>query len=167
MHESTGRPKVHRWSVWWPMDSLGFTENLLKWKWLDDSEDALIKCPLCLSKTRTTFGPFWAFFDWLHGLSRLLIGGLPRTETDNPTINHSWSVRRAKILNFLQHWINRQILIHSSFKQVQKSGSAFYQDVRRYWFYQKRLLSQCARLLFQHFHCQNMELIKQIVWSFH
>ena len=52
---------------------------------------------------RAPFGPFWPFFYWLHGLSRLLIGGLPRTETDHPTINHRWSVRRVRILHFLQH----------------------------------------------------------------
>ena len=34
-----------------------------------------IKCPLCLSKMQTLL----VHFDWLHGLSRLLIGGLPRT----------------------------------------------------------------------------------------
>ena len=62
-----------------------------------------IKCPLCLSKMRIPFGPFWPFFYWLHGLSTLLIGGLPRTETDHQTINHRWSVRRARILHFLQH----------------------------------------------------------------
>ena len=62
-----------------------------------------IKCPLWLSKIRTPFGPFDHFFHWLHGLSRLLIGGLPRTETEHPTINHRWSVRRARILHFLQH----------------------------------------------------------------
>ena len=35
--------------------------------------------------------PVWSIltiFDWLHGLSRLSIDGLPRTETDHPTINH-------------------------------------------------------------------------------
>ena len=32
----------HRWSVWRPMDSLGFTENVSEWKWTDDSTDALV-----------------------------------------------------------------------------------------------------------------------------
>ena len=59
-----------------------------------------IKCPLCLGKMQTPVGPFWSFFDWLHGLGRLLIGGLPRNETDHPTINHRWSVRRARFFAF-------------------------------------------------------------------
>ena len=101
-----GDPKsYHRWSVWRPMDSLGFAENVSGWKWTNDSTDLCtdIKCSLCLSKMRAPFGPFWQFFYWLHGLSRLLIGRLPRTETDHPTINHRWSVRRARILHLLQH----------------------------------------------------------------
>ena len=35
--------------------------------------------------------PVWSsltIFDWLHGVSRLLIDGLLRTETDHPTIHH-------------------------------------------------------------------------------
>ena len=42
----TNRPgdpwSYHRWSVWRPMDSLGFTENVSEWKCIDDSTDALI-----------------------------------------------------------------------------------------------------------------------------
>ena len=99
-----GDPRsCHRWSDWRPMDSLGFAENVLEWKWRDDSTDslisnvhsALVKCGhVCYTLT---------IIDWLHGLSRLLIDGLPRTETDHPTINHRWSVRRARILHFLQY----------------------------------------------------------------
>ena len=77
-----------------------------------------IKCPMCPSKMRTTFGPFWPYFYWFHGLSRLSIGGLPRTETDHPNFNHRWSVRQAKILHFLQHWYKKDItplLMHWSY----------------------------------------------------
>ena len=94
----------HRWSVWRPMDSLGIAENVFGMK-----VDRLfhrctdIKRPLCLNKMQSLFGPFWSLFYWLHGLSRLMIVGLPRTETDHPTINHKWFVRRARILHFLQH----------------------------------------------------------------
>ena len=38
-----GDPRsYHRWSVWRPMDALGFAENVSEWKWTDDSTDALI-----------------------------------------------------------------------------------------------------------------------------
>ena len=84
-----GDPRsYHRWSVWRPKDSLGFTENVSDWKRSDDSTDALISnvhCALVKCGPRLTH---LTIFDWLHGLSRLLIGGLPRTETDHPTINH-------------------------------------------------------------------------------
>ena len=59
-----------------------------------------IKFPLCLSKMRTALVHFNHCY-WLHGLSRLLIGGLLWTETGYPTINHRWSIRRARILHFL------------------------------------------------------------------
>ena len=99
-----GDPRsYHRWSVWWPMDSLGFAENVSWWKWTDHSTDALISnVPGALVKCGPRFVHL-TIFDWLHGLGRLLIGGLPRTETDHPTINHRWSVKRARILHFLQH----------------------------------------------------------------
>ena len=95
-----GDPRsYYRLSVWRPMDSLGFAENVLEWKWTDDSTDALTLNVYCaLVKCRPCLVHFWAFFDWLHGLSRILIGGLPRTETDHPNINHG-------ILHFLQHCV--------------------------------------------------------------
>ena len=106
-----GDPRsYHRWSIWRPTDSLGFTENVSEWKWTDDSTDALIKCPFCLSKIRTPFDPFW-LVAWSQ---QIIDGGLPRTETDLPTINHRWSVRRAGILHFLQHcWCKKILTIWS------------------------------------------------------
>ena len=105
-----GDPRsFHRWSVWRPMDSLGFAENVSQWNWTDHSTDALISN---IHGASVKCGPrfvHWTIFDWLHGLNRLLIGGLPRTETDHPTINHRCSVKRARILHFLQHWI--QVLL--------------------------------------------------------
>ena len=83
------------------MDSSGFTENVSEWKWTDNATDALISNVHC--DNADPVWSIWPFFYWLHGLSRLLIGGLPRTETEHPTINHRWSVRRARILYFLQH----------------------------------------------------------------
>ena len=70
------------------MDSSSFTENVLEWKWTDESTDALIsnfhfasvKCGQRLVHFNHCY--------WLLGLSRLLIGGLPRTETGHPPINH-------------------------------------------------------------------------------
>ena len=96
-----GDPRsYHRWSIWRQMYSLGFAENVSEWKSTDDSTDALIwNVHFALVKC----GPYLVHFEWLHGLNRFLIGGLPRTETDHPTINHRWSVRRARILPFLQH----------------------------------------------------------------
>ena len=95
-----GDPRsYHSWSVWRPMDYLGFCRKCFVMKVERRFYRCTdIKCPLCLSKMRTLFGPFWPFFYWLHGLSRLLI--------DHPTINHRWSVRRARILHFLQHCIS-------------------------------------------------------------
>ena len=106
-----GDPRsYHKWSVWWPMDSLRFAENVSEWKWTDDSTDALISIfHWSLVKCRPRLVHFDHFY-WLHGLSRLLIGRLPRTETDHPTINHRWSVRRARILHFLQHWHHGEIM---------------------------------------------------------
>ena len=53
-----GDPRsCHRWSVWRLMDSLGFTENVKVDRVFHRCTD--IKCPLCLSKMRTLFGPFW------------------------------------------------------------------------------------------------------------
>ena len=103
----TGDPRSHhRWSIWRPMNSLGFAENISEWNWTYDSPDALMPCVhlyLRLSKTRTSIGSLWPFFNSFHGLSRLLIDGLPRCWTDHPTINHGWSVGRTRILHFPQH----------------------------------------------------------------
>ena len=53
-----GDPRsYHRWSVWRPMDSLGFSENVLEWKWRDDSTDALISNVHC---ALVKFGPVWS-----------------------------------------------------------------------------------------------------------
>ena len=58
-----GYPRSYRrWSIWRPVDSLGFAEDVLEWKRRDDDRCADIKCPLCLSKMRILFGPFWPFF---------------------------------------------------------------------------------------------------------
>ena len=89
--------------MWRPMDSLGFARKF----WNESGEtipDALISNVHCaFVKCGPRLVHFDHFFYWLHGLSRLLIGGLPRTEMDHPTINHRWSIRRARILHFLQH----------------------------------------------------------------
>ena len=96
----------HRWSVWRPMNSLGFAENISEWNWTYYSPDALISCVLlylCLSKTPMSTGSLWSYFNWFHGLGKLLIDRPPRTSTDHPTINHGWSVGRTRILHFPQH----------------------------------------------------------------
>ena len=112
-----GDPRSHhRWSVWRPMDSLGFAETISEWNWTYDS---LISCvhfsPItccqgpelctCAWVKRRFWLPPFDHFNWFHALSRLLIDGPPRTETDHPTINHGWSVVRPKILHFPQHCI--------------------------------------------------------------
>ena len=65
-----GDPRSHHWrSVWRPMNSLGFAENISEWNWTYDSTDELISCVslcLCLSKTRASIGSFWPFFNWFH-----------------------------------------------------------------------------------------------------
>ena len=100
-----GDPRsYHRWSIWRPMDYLGFAENVSNKSGETIPHMYWYQMSKCLSKMRTPFGPFWPFFYWLHGLRKLLIGGLPRNEMDQPTINH---VRRARILHSLQQcWAN-------------------------------------------------------------
>ena len=58
-----GDPRsYHRWSVWRPMDSLGFAEKCFGTKLERRFHRCTdIKCPLCLSKVLTPFGPFWPF----------------------------------------------------------------------------------------------------------
>ena len=69
------------------MDSSSFAENVLEWKWTDESTDALISNFHCaLIKCGQRLVHFNHCY-WLLGLSRLLIGGLPRTETSHPPIN--------------------------------------------------------------------------------
>ena len=52
----------HRCSVWRSMASLGFAEKCfgikVDWRFHRCTD---IKCPSCLSKMRTPFGPFWPF----------------------------------------------------------------------------------------------------------
>ena len=48
----------HRWSVWRPMDSLGFAENVLEWKRRDDSTDAMISNVHCALVNYTD--PVWS-----------------------------------------------------------------------------------------------------------
>ena len=56
-----GDPRsYHRWSVWRPMDSLGFAENVSEWKWTDDSTNALISNVHCALVKR---GPRLVHFD--------------------------------------------------------------------------------------------------------
>ena len=51
---------------------------------------------LCLNNMRTSIGSFWPFFNWFHGLSRLLIGGPPRSENLDGSPNHQpWVIRWA------------------------------------------------------------------------
>ena len=105
-------PQVH----WYQMSIVRVhTENPLQnslifpWPWeksfLPDFSLTRMNPDCALVKCR----PVWSIltiFYWLHGLSRLLIGALPRTEMDHPTINHRWSVRRARVLLFLQHCLH-------------------------------------------------------------
>ena len=103
-----GDPRsYHRWSVWRPMDSLGFAENVSEWKWRDDATDALISNVHC---ALVKCGPRLVHFDqsfigcmvsadyWLAGYPEL------RQTTQPSTIGARWSVRRARNLLFLQHW---------------------------------------------------------------
>ena len=58
-----GDPRsYHRWSVWQPMDSLGFAENVSEWKWRDDATDALISNVHCAI---VKWGPCLVHFDHL------------------------------------------------------------------------------------------------------
>ena len=99
-----GDPRSHhRWSVWRPLNSLGFAENISERNRTYDFTVIVVHLYLRLNKARTWIGSFWKFFNRLHGLSRLLIEGPPRTETDHPIINHGWSVGRTRILHFPQH----------------------------------------------------------------
>ena len=61
MNPSSDPRSYHGWSVWRPMDSLGFAENLSEWKWTDDStDDALISnvhCALVKCRPRLVDNP--------------------------------------------------------------------------------------------------------------
>ena len=82
-----GDPRpYYRLSVWRPMDSLGFAENVLEWKWRDDSTDALISNVYCaLSK----YGSRLVHFDhfWLVAWSQQIIDWRTTQNWDGP-INH-------------------------------------------------------------------------------
>ena len=60
-----GDPRsYHRWSVWRPMDSLGFAENVSEKKWRDDSTDTLISNVHCaLVKCECIWSSFTIFID--------------------------------------------------------------------------------------------------------
>ena len=62
-----------------------------------------VKCPLCLSKMRTPFsiliGCMVSADYWLADYPEL-------RRTTQPSTIDRWSVRRARILHFLQHWSN-------------------------------------------------------------
>ena len=141
-----GDPRsYHKWSVWRPMDSLGFAENVLEWKWRDDSTVALISNVHCaLVKCGPRLVHFYHF--WLAAWSQQIIDWwtiVPRTETDHPTINHRWSVRRARILHFLQHWINAGILLIGS---LGKNFSKMWIKIQRFSFKKMHLKILSAKM---------------------
>ena len=102
-----GDPRsYHRWSVWRPMDALGFAKKNWEWKCRDDSTDALISNVNCsLVKCRPRLVHFDHFF-WLVAWFQQIIGWRTTQNWDGPPNQqpHGWSVRRARILQFLQHW---------------------------------------------------------------
>ena len=98
-HESTGRPKV-------PQSMVRLATNeFFKFcrKYFGMKLDIRFHRFTAITDITASIGSFWPFFNWSHGLSRLLIDGPPRTETDHPTINHGWSIGRTRILHFPQH----------------------------------------------------------------
>ena len=65
-----------------------------------------IKCPLCLSKMRIPFGPFWHFFIGCMVSADHWLADYPELRrTTRPSTIGGPVVRRARILHFLQHWI--------------------------------------------------------------
>ena len=82
-----GNPRsYHRWSVWRPMDSLGFAENVLELKWRDDSTDALISNVRCVL---VKCGPRLIYFDhfWLVAWSQQITDWRTTQNSDGPP-NH-------------------------------------------------------------------------------
>ena len=63
-----GDPRsYHRWSVWRPMDALGFSENVLEWKCRGDSTDALISnlhCSLVKCRLHLVVLNIFDWFAW-------------------------------------------------------------------------------------------------------
>ena len=89
----SGDPRsYHRWSVWRPMDALGFAENVLEWKCRDDSTDALISNLHCsLVKCRPRLVHFEYF--WLVAWSQQIIDWRTTQNWDGPPNQQPWVVR--------------------------------------------------------------------------
>ena len=88
-----GDPRsYHRWSVWRPMDALGFAENVLEWKCRDDSTDALISNLHC---SLVNCGPRLVHYEyfWLVAWFQQIIDWRTTQNWDGPPNQQPWVVR--------------------------------------------------------------------------
>ena len=113
-----GDPRsYHRWSVWRPVDSLGFAENVLEWKWRDYSIDALISNVRCaLVKCRPRLVHFDHFLIGCMVSADYWLADCPELRRATQPSVSWWSIRRARILHFLQHcpsliWVWKLLLL--------------------------------------------------------